>query len=300
MMIGRRPMLLGAVAAAAASATASAAAAAPASTAVQRAASPGEPSWQTDPVRTYVRVVADLAGADTYKWFSGQLHAALADGAIVPLVGFDAVIRRKAGAFDQAGVVIVFSEATVFHDLENGRVIDEFTNPVNGRRTRPLHYPEGPNPLPATPAMFAAGGSFSEWLVSGGTARFTRETRVDSPHPLDPAVWKLESSGPRFRALTLRSYSVATRDLANAALTSMPAEYSLTVLSGWLPWLLLGQTPGQLLWQAQGRKVTAVEEIPAAVRARIDRRFPELFAPVLPWREPMNFMRWHERQRRPE
>ncbi len=108
--------------------------------------------------------------------------------------------------------------------------------------------------------MFTAGGSFSEWLVSGGTARFTRETRVDSPHPLDPAVWKLESSGSRFRALTLRSNSVATRDLANAALTS----------------------------------------IPAALRARIDSRFPEWFAPVLPWREPMSFMRWHQRQRRPE
>jgi hypothetical protein len=169
-------------------------------------------------VRTYVRVVADLAGADTWKWFSGRPHAALP-------------------------------------------------------------------------------GGFGAWTVSDGTARVTRESRTDSPHPLDPAVWKLESSGPRFRALTLRSYSV---ELAVPARTAVTADYSLTVLSGWFPWMLLGQMPGQLLWHAQGRKVLQVEQLPSLLRTRIAARFPGLFEPVVPWKGPMSFMRWHAEQRRPE
>jgi hypothetical protein len=258
------------------------------------------PSWERDPVRTYVRVVCDLAGADTWKWFTGRLHAALPDGAIVPLLGFDSVIRRKLAALDAASATITFSEATVFRDLASGEILDEWRNPLSGRVVRPLHYPEGPNPLTSRAADFAPGGSFAPWLVSAGTARFTRESRSDSPHPLDPAVWKLESSGPRFRALTLRSYTVALADFADPARTALPADYSLAVLSGWFPWMLLGPLPGQMLWQAEGRKVASPEDIPAALRARIVAKFPGLFAPVVPWKGPMSFMRWHMEQRRPE
>jgi hypothetical protein len=261
------------------------------------------PSWDRDPVRTYVRVVADLAGADTWKWFSGRLHAALPDGAIVPLLGFDSLIRRRAGPFDAAGTTIRFSEATVFHDPATGEILDEYRNPLNGRVVRPLHYPEGPNLLPTTPSMFARGedgGGFGPWTVSDGTARFTRESRTDAPHPLDPAVWKLESSGPRFRALTLRSYAVDLAQLQDPARNAVAADYSLTVLSGWFPWMLLGQAPGQLLWQAQGRKVLHPDQVPSPLRARIAARFPGLFEPEVPWKGPMSFLRWHMEQRQPE
>lgn len=64
--------------------------------------------------------------------------------------------------------------------------------------------------------------------------------------------------------------------------------------------MLLGQTPGQMLWQAEGRKVAAVGQIPADLQRRIAARFPGLFEPVLPWRGPMSFMRWHVEQRKPE
>jgi hypothetical protein len=258
------------------------------------------PDWAQDPVRTYVRVVCDLAGADTWKWFTGRLHAALPDGAIVPLLGFDSVIRRKLAAFDPSSATITFSEATVFRDLASGEILDEWRNPLNGRIVRPLHYPEGPNPLTSRAADFVPGGGFSPWVTSAGTARFTRESRTDSPHPLDPAVWRLESSGPRFRALTLRSYTVALADFADPARTALPADYSLTVLSGWFPWMLLGPLPGQMLWQAEGRKVDAPEQIPTDLRARILARFPGLFASVVPWKGPMSFMRWHMEQRQPE
>jgi hypothetical protein len=273
---------------------------APSSPSTAPAASPRVPSWEHDPVRTYVRVVSDLSGADTWKWFSGRLHAALPEGEIVPLLGFDSVIRRKAGPFDPASVTISFSEATVFRDVASGEILDEWRNPLTGRLVRPLHYPEGPNPLTSTPASFAPGGGFSPWVVSDGTARFTRESRTDSPHPLDPAVWKLESSGPRFRALTLRSYTIPLDGYADPACTALPADYSLTVLSGWFPWMLLGQRPGQMLWQAEGRKVATPDAIPPDVRARIVARFPGLFEPVVPWKGPMSFMRWHMEQRRPE
>jgi hypothetical protein len=64
--------------------------------------------------------------------------------------------------------------------------------------------------------------------------------------------------------------------------------------------MLLGQMPGQLLWQAQGRKVLQVEQVPSSLRARIAARFPGLFEPTVPWKGPMSFLRWHVEQRRPE
>ena len=79
-----------------------------------------------------------------------------------------------------------------------------------------------------------------------------------------------------------------------AALAAQPAQAT----SRWLPWMLMGQVPGNLIWRAQGSKFTDPSVIPADSLAAFRRIHPEVFNPV-PWTEKRVMYLDYAKQRRP-
>jgi len=63
---------------------------------------------------------------------------------------------------------------------------------------------------------------------------------------------------------------------------SARCQYGYQATARWMPWMLMGQTSGHMIWRAHGAKFTDPSALPAASRVLFEQRHPEVFEPT-PW-----------------
>ena len=82
------------------------------------------------------------------------------------------------------------------------------------------------------------------------------------------------TGGTRARSeMTLDTWIVATRDLRDTRLTTIPATSSWTSQTEWQTWLQMPEgQPGQQLWRSDGVKVSEVSALPASFVAQCRTR----------------------------
>ena len=69
---------------------------------------------------------------------------------------------------------------------------------------------------------------------------------------------------------------VSATDLENPELTSVPAHGSWSRFGPWLPWMEMGDTPGNLVYHGHGTKfINGKADIPERLLTIMEERFPE-------------------------
>lgn len=239
----------------------------------------------------FAKMFVSTRAETVWYWYSGVLNAAIPGKTIVALAGCDTLIRRNVLPQADGRIGVRTFEANFFRHANGTEAIERMTNPVTGREVQPFHYREGPHvlllserhaprfvagtevpPLPSEPGVGALPPPFSmPWQRSGPVVWTTRETYADRSHPLDPTIWKLESSGPRLAFGSFASYFSPAAQLASPRVARADCDFTYQAIAAWWPWLLMGQTPGHMIWRAQGRKPDSLDETPAASRAGFER-----------------------------
>jgi hypothetical protein len=92
---------------------------------------------------------------------------------------------------------------------------------------------------------------------------------------------------------------VLNRDLQNPRLSAVPGSFEYQAIFGWLPWMLMGQRPGQLVWRAHGLKLPSIEMLDPAVRRGFEGIFPALLSPGEPWSDSNSLWDDYRRNRTP-
>lgn len=234
------------------------------------------------PLHKFMKVYASLQPATLWYWYSGIMEMAPQGGAVVPLAGVDTLIRRDVSFNADGNFTVVTTEANYFHGLDDADPLDRIINPVTGRTVAPLHFSEAQrtniwSQQALAPRKTEMIESAITWREAGPYSWLHRDLHVDTPHPLDMQQWPLEASGARNRTGSFSTHCALTRDISDPALAAAPCSFTYEAIFGWLPWLLMGQRPGQLLWRASGMKLPAIDHIPAPSRARFERLFPAIF-----------------------
>lgn len=247
--------------------------------------------------RDFIRTLSDVEGRTTFKAFSGTLSLAVPGRGVKPFVGFRTVVRREA-RFDPASSTwsLSFAEGNIFVDLATGQEATKVAHPSTGEDVYPSAYREGPSVSTVSDVQFAIpeGPSsrpvYGAWEQLGDRAWFTRTQDIDVENPMSPKEWPRASAGTRFQARTMKTYSVSRAHMLDHARPSLDADFGLVVTSGWLPWMLMDQRPGRLLWQASGSKRLGHDHVPNDWREAMDRHFPGLFEEAIGWDEPTTFL----------
>ncbi len=131
------------------------------------------------------------------------------------------------------------------------------------------------------------------WRTVGDTLVMTKATYIDVPHFLAVDEFPGASSGPRLRVASHSTLTSNLTDLADTRMASVPAVFSYTALSSWLPWMGMGQTPGHVLWAESGRKLAGLDDAPGDLLAALRRVHPAWFQRPEPWPEFTNmFLQW--------
>ena len=149
---------------------------------------------------------------------------------------------------------------------------------------RPQHF-MGPQSLRFDPAGVASTsmaiapgthfeGRINEPVVSGELVWSSETLIVKGPAGPPASDDPLQSGLPVFTATSLDTYQARLADLDDSTDRWIPASRSYQTLGSWYPWMRMGHEAGGISFQMIGRKLAALDEMPAELRRLIDDRHP--------------------------
>lgn len=244
------------------------------------------------------RIHGDLApGTQKYFWIKGVASAIRPGHALVDILGVQGfgavrVLPRADGSWER-----LCREVIYYTDLATGAVLEHWDNPFTGERVRVVHSANDPinfllqESFPVRHRPDAPPGAapprvpfLLNWQQQGDWLDMETHVHLAGPNPLQPDRWPRESSGPVTFGSEYFSHHVRLSDLQDERLTAVDYRGSWHRVSPWLPWMLMGQAPGEVYCVAHMGSTRRLEEIfPAATLDHARRHHERFFAAPERW-----------------
>lgn len=245
-------------------------------------------------VEAMARLTSTMTLGETGRtYYSGKAFGVFADGRTIPFYGIDGLGSLRALPQPGGAIRFLFSEFAVYTDIVTGEPLKTWKNPVTNETVEVWHQRNGPVNYELDPAKPSFGaftrtaaskpGFLLPWRVSGDTATFVIDTVSERKNPMDPAVWKRESSGATMHISEHGQYAIALDDLLNPEWKSLQLTASLQSIKPWHPWMMMGQLPGKVFTVMTARRVRGLDELPAAVAAVAREQLAGYLEPPPDW-----------------
>ena len=138
------------------------------------------------------------------------------------------------------------------------------------------------------------------WRRAGDIITLNTDMHLYYPNALQPDKWVRESSGPMAQVSEMMRYFVSAKDLENPELTSVPFTGTWNRITPWLPWMLMGQTPGHCLYMSTMIKSDSIDIIPQHVRDFSEERYPGMLsAPTEDYGPSISSLEYYSREQTP-
>lgn len=178
----------------------------------------------------------------------------------------------------QPGYRMVSREVMLYLDPETRAVLDRWRNPWTGEEVAVHHVANDPVNLP----MSVLARDKDQGFVFPGSVRpeqtwLSLEVPLFYPSPLGGPFQRYV--GGHYRAFEGFTFFVATSDLLRRGHDLEQVSFSWTRVSPWLPWMAMGDHPGEVLVHAAGVRLSRWEEVPQPLRGTVETRFPRFRTP---------------------
>ncbi len=253
-----------------------------------------------DAVRLYAKMAGSLVEQEVYMQYYGEIHSFMGKETPLPLLALKGLIRLRWTPNGDGTYTYSNYDHGLFCDVETGKVLDSFENPLTGETNTPLHYNSGP--LSSTIGLEDGheNPTKKQWRVSGNQI-LVRNSRTSSfPNPLQPEIWGKASTGERVPVLSSSTYIGDVREVADPKLHTVDTDHIWNFATGYPAWMLMGQTEGVVLWHWTARKFANKAEIDPFILSEITERVPDFMTADKPW--PLRSDGWtqYTRERQPE
>jgi hypothetical protein len=245
-----------------------------------------------DSLTAFIKLSGSVTEAWVYSLYEGPLLAIVPGAVPQPVCGFAGLIKTRwtpeaDGTFTQE-----IYDNGYFSDLDTGEIIDTLRNPLTGETVRPQHFLVGPT-------TYTHGPGPRPWREIGDLITVSTGRGLAVPNPFDPAQWPRESPGDQLIYHFATTYVGRRADLEDDSLSQASNTYTWNAFYSWLPWMLMGQRPGFVYWQAQGRKLAGVDEVPDMMRTHIANTWPSYLDDGAPWTGRKDTSQAYMAERRP-
>ncbi|MBD1911782.1 MULTISPECIES: DUF1838 domain-containing protein [unclassified Leptolyngbya] len=200
--------------------------------------------------------------------WTGAIHALIPGEKKIRLfkmvgVSVSRCIPAEEGAWD-----FTSRELTYYLHPETGEVLQQWENPWTGELLTVMHVANNP-----VQGYFK--GKFPAQVYEDSTT-FVFDIFSTYPNPLatDPKFADY-SPNPTYQAVELFKITVPTDELLNPEiLTVSKLQLYWDRIGPWVPWMKMGDRPGQLIYSAYGGKVNGLDKLPQILRDEINTRVP--------------------------
>jgi hypothetical protein len=233
--------------------------------------------------------------------------------AVRELVGIIGMSTQRLRAVpEQGGYQLLQKECGFFTDLSTGAVLDRWRNPYSNEIVEPFHianpavnrwilpvvkeerfYDRVQNEAPVERPFVLP------WQRAGDRVMLEQRTHFWANNPLDPAIWKRESGGPRIQVSDCMSYNVRYDDLVDPRRDSVEYSGHWVHVRPWQPWMLMGSHPGHCLYSAMTGSALRAENVPAQILGVVRERLPDFLQPPTEVRKSEPSMIRFMRERKP-
>ncbi len=265
-------------------------------------------STAEEELNAWLKVYISVGKARVWYWYTGVIDAWIPGGPIVPLFAVDTLIRRDVTPMGASRYRIDMFEGSYFHLVGDPAPLDLWTNPLNGRNVHAFHYREGPYrfgydakgpfDLKTNAAYPGAPPFITRWHQAGDQLWFSRDNYIDEPHPFPMAEWPMESSGPRQQVGSFATHWASHAEVFDPRVRTARSAFHYEAFMDWLPWMLMGQAPGRMVWRGAGTKLGSIADLPVEARAGFMATHPRLFADE-PWTDFANMAIDYKKLRKP-
>ena len=124
------------------------------------------------------------------------------------------------------------------------------------------------------PVNFQISGA--DVVEMGDMVIFPMEVMLTYESPLPVEDFPEHSAGNTYESSELFNFYTTREALNDTSLKSVPAHISWTRVGQYLPWMKAGQLEGQLIYHAQGQKLTnGWDDLPKKIRTWVEENAPE-------------------------
>jgi hypothetical protein len=253
-------------------------------------------------LRNYIRLTSDLSGRPVYGWQQGMLYGYMPGRIPLPLLGIvgfgcGSIERQLDGSYHS-----LWKEVLYFTDRRTGEVVNTWLNPYTGETCEVMHvHNRSVNAVltahvadadalkqkfgfemgyaSAETADLPNHPFYMQTAVVGDTVTLYSDARFYRRNPLDPKIWPRESSGDHISIAELYTNTGSLAPLLDVTVANVPSTGSWNRICPWLPWMLMGGQPGELIYRSATKKLNAPSELPPGLRAYTERHYPEFLTP---------------------
>ncbi|MFO8144129.1 MAG: DUF1838 family protein [Candidatus Syntrophosphaera sp.] len=236
----------------------------------------------------YIRVRADLAGEDTVFHWEGTIYSFIPGEKrreLFAVEGYNIVRAELKGN----GYNLLEKEVALFLDHRTHNVLDSWQNLITNRQVDVVHVFNDPSNLdlgfteemtPLLPLILPSSDL-------GDRIVYYADAFPYYANPLPRREFPLNSQSDIFQAAEFTQYTVDEEDLGNPDLSSVPAILTFTKIQPWLPFMEMGNTPGNVIWSCRGRKLEGgFDALPQDMKERVLATDPGFAHAPRVWTEP--------------
>lgn len=218
--------------------------------------------------KQWVKVRSSLDGSQTFLAWTGSIYSFVPNEKkkrLFNIVGMSVsrCIENNDNSWD-----FTSRELTYYLDPSSNEILHKWENPWTGETVTVIHVANNP-----VEGHFK--GNFPG-QVNGDITTFVFDLFPTYPNPLaEDAKFREYTPQPTYQAAELFKLTVPTEDLLNPEVLTVSKMFiSWDRIGPWLPWMKMGDRPGNLIYSASGQKVKDFHDLPQLLQDEINTRLP--------------------------
>ncbi len=224
----------------------------------------------------YIRTRADLDGGERVFYWQGSAYGLIPGERRKDLFDVEGYSIVRAIP-DERGYLLLSKEVMLFKHRQSGEILETWYNPMTGRENAVIHVFNDP-----TNMDLRFTDEYFQWLTQvlpctelGDQISWHHEFFPHYPNVLSRSDYPLFSQSDTYQAVDISNYLVDRADLEDPLQHSVPAIYTFTRVYPWLPFMRMGERPGNLILTGRGRKLEGgFGDLPPVLREYVLNQAP--------------------------
>lgn len=212
------------------------------------------------------RIRGSTDGRTTYITWSGDCYSKVPGQRSLKLFAIAGVNACRCIQLSDGSWVATTRELNYYLDPVSGEILHRWLNPLNEKEVPVMHVANERVQFPLAHS--------TEVAVSGNTATLT----IDVPLCYPNCLWNTElqaySPFELYQAFEGFKFFFKADELESPNAAVSEVNVAWTRISPWLPWMDMGEHPGELIFSASGSKLFEFECLPELIRRQISEKIP--------------------------
>ncbi len=250
-----------------------------------------------------------------YGWYTGVVHGVRPGEQVRDLFGFSGfscakLIPQDVG--EDRGYKKILREVGFYTDLKTGEVLEEWNNPYLNETVRVVPIANDPfnhtiTDFYISPPRYGGLNTATppkipfimDWSRRGSSLNLASRINLFYPSALQPDKWPRESSGKFNQVSEMFLYQIDWNEMQNSKLTSVGTRGTWNRITPWLPWMLMGPTPGHCVYSCFMGSGSTLELADPKIVEYAAKHYPKYLQAPEKWEEPsLSSLEWYARQQK--